>query len=158
MSCEWTVKAFDRLSLGELYAILRLRQQVFVVEQACAFLDADGLDGQGLHLCGYNSEGLVAYARLHASGVVREQAMIGRVLTSPAVRGRGYGRLLMGQAVRHFQTEQPEATVWLGAQQRLQGFYAGFGFLPSSEPYLEDGIWHIGMQGHCASLRPDAGG
>lgn len=144
MSLNWQSLTFDALAPAQLYAILRLRQAVFVVEQNCPFLDADGKDANAMHLCGWQDGELLAYARLHPAGVVREQAMISRVVTSPAVRRDGYGRQLMAEALRLLR-ERDNPPVWLGAQARLEDFYASFGFAASGEPYLEDEIWHIGM-------------
>lgn len=152
MSLDWVLKDFPALSATELYAILRLRQEVFVVEQRCAFLDADGRDANALHLAGWHEGELLAYARLHVPGAVRTEALISRVVTAPKVRRDGYGRALMTRVMTELAAAVPGATIWLGAQARLEDFYAGFGFVPTGEPYLEDEIWHIGMLG--TALRP----
>lgn len=135
-----------------LYAILRLRQEVFVVEQNCAFLDADGCDQQAWHLAGWCDSQLCAYARLFAPGVVRAEASIGRVVSAPQRRGQGLGLALMDQAVAQVRTFGHDVPVWIGAQERLCRFYAGFGFVETGERYLEDGIWHRGMQAMTSEL------
>lgn len=148
----WTCQAFSQIDAEALYAILRLRQEVFVVEQTCAFLDADGCDQQALHLAGWSERQLCAYARIFPPAVVRAEASIGRVVSAPQVRGQGLGLVLMDQAVAQVQTFGASVPVWIGAQERLCRFYAGFGFIETGERYLEDGIWHRGMQAMTSQL------
>lgn len=152
LPCHWWWGDFDALSPMRLYALLRLRAEVFVVEQACAFQDIDGLDPQALHVCGEQAGDLLAYARVFAPGVLEPRAIIGRVVSAPARRGQGLGRALMQEVLRGILARWPQATIYLGAQQRLQAFYEGFGFVVAGEPYLEDGIWHVGMQAEAAQL------
>ncbi len=158
MSLHWQWRRFEALSTDELYALLQLRQAVFVVEQDCPFLDADDKDANATHLLGRDADGLLqAYLRVHASGVLRDAAVISRVVTAPAVRRGGHGLALMGQAVDWLRAREDAVTpVWLGAQQRLEAFYARFGFAVCSEPYLEDDIWHVGMQAPVGRLRGSA--
>lgn len=142
---RWECSSFDALTPSALYSALQLRQRVFVVEQSCAYLDADGYDGECLHLMGWNDASLVAYARLVPPGVKYEQASIGRVATHPSWRGVGLGKQLMAEAM-----EQARARGWMGpliiqAQIYLENFYEGFGFRRISEPYVEDGITHVDM-------------
>ncbi|MGJ8670991.1 MAG: GNAT family N-acetyltransferase [Oceanococcus sp.] len=151
---EWEVLPFSELDTAQLYAIMRLRQQVFVVEQACAFEDADGLDPVAMHLCGWQHGQLRAYARLFAAGEARSEASVGRVVSCPSLRGQGVGIALMVHVIAHLQQWMPDQTVWIGAQERLCPFYARFGFVETGERYLEDGIWHRGMQAAAAALNP----
>lgn len=149
---QWRTSAFSELTIAELYAIMRLRQQVFVVEQECAFEDADGLDPQALHLCAWSGTRLLAYARLFDAGQIRKEASIGRVVSCPSLRGQGMGIALMNQAVRCLGQMLDQQVVWIGAQQRLCDFYARFGFESTGDAYLEDGIWHQGMQANVRDL------
>ena len=139
--------AFDELSREQLYALLRLRQEVFVVEQTCWYLDADGRDQAALHLLGTDSEGrLGAYARLLPCGIsYPEYASIGRVLTAGFVRGRGCGRGLMNAAVRALHGAWGEQPIKISAQAHLQEFYGSIGFVGVGEVYDEDGIPHRAM-------------
>ena len=97
---EWFWKAWSDISREELYALLQLRQAVFVVEQDCAYLDTDGLDPDAFHLLGVQEGSLVAYARAFAPGRVYQEAAIGRVITKESIRGQGWGRPLMEEALR----------------------------------------------------------
>lgn len=140
-------KPFYELTALQLYAIMALRQEVFVVEQSCAYLDADGKDLKGWHLMGYDDDGqLVAYARLLPKGVSYENhASIGRVATSAAVRGQGVGRKLMKNAMDYVEQLFPGDNIKISAQTYLRGFYESLGFVVSGEEYLEDGIPHFPM-------------
>ena len=145
----WHWRSFAELTVDELYAALQLRQRVFVVEQQCPYLDADGSDHDAWHLLGWAPhEGgavLAAYARVFPPGVKYAEASIGRVITNPLVRRAGAGRALMGEAVRRCEALAPGAPVRIGAQMYLERFYEGFGFARVSPPYDEDGIMHIEM-------------
>lgn len=142
----WTCKKFDELSAAELYTILKLRSEVFVVEQNCVYLDTDGKDAQSYHLCGWlNNELLVAYARLLPPGLSYPEASIGRVVTHPAHRKDGYGKVLMQKAIKNTQSLFNISPIKIGAQQYLLQFYNSLGFTACSEPYLEDGIPHLEM-------------
>ena len=146
---RWQWSGFHQLSVGDLYAVLALRQRVFIVEQDCAYQDADGRDAEAWHLLGWgNAKGgapLLAYARVFPPGVRYAEASIGRIATAPEVRGRGYGRLLTREAMRRCAELFPGAAIRLGAQRRLEEFYRELGFVAASEPYLEDGIEHVEM-------------
>src|SRR3954462_11782542 len=96
---RWELRAFDALTVGELYGVMRLRQDVFIVEQKCAYADADGLDAMAMHLFAVHGDAVVACARLFAPGVRRDEAGIGRVVTARAVRNSGVGRELMRRAI-----------------------------------------------------------
>jgi ElaA protein len=147
LAIDWTCSPFAALSVDELYAAMRLRQEVFVVEQKCAYLDADGRDPAALHLLGRLHTppyGLVAYARLFL-GDGDGPAVIGRVITHASVRRAGAGKALMREAIARLEAHAPGSDIALGAQMYLQRFYEGFGFRVTSEPYDEDGIPHVKM-------------
>jgi ElaA protein len=142
---KWLLKKFDTLSPDELYAILQLRNAVFVVEQNCVFQDADNKDQASYHLMGWSNEVLVAYARIIPGGVVYELPSIGRVVTSSAARKNGTGKILMKEAIEVSQKLFGKVPIKLGAQLYLKKFYESFGFIQSSDIYFEDGIQHIEM-------------
>lgn len=142
----WNTKSFDELTTTELYAILHLRNEVFVVEQQCPYQDLDYSDQKGLHLMGTDEQGrLLAYTRIFAPGIKFEEASIGRVVTSPQARGKGAGRQLMEQSIAVLQARYGVIPIRIGAQQYLQQFYASLGFAQTSDTYMEDGIPHIEM-------------
>lgn len=146
---NWILKPWSELTTDELYELLALRAEVFVVEQTCPFQDLDGLDRrEGVwHLLGYRGDLLAAYARIMAPGIGDDSgAAIGRVVTSPRARGDGLGHQLIGEAVKACETRWPAHSIWLGAQAHLQGFYGQHGFLAEGEGYLEDDIPHVGMR------------
>lgn len=145
---HWHCLPFAALSTAQLYELLALRSEVFVVEQQCVFLDIDGVDPQVWHLLGHGDDGrLLAYARLLPPGLKSPtDAVIGRVVTAPAARGSGAGRALMGEAVAHGERLWPGHAITLHAQAHLERFYASFGFTPVGQPYVEDGIPHIEMR------------
>jgi ElaA protein len=138
---------FKDLSVYELYDIMALRSEVFVVEQNCAYQDADGKDLHGWHLLGLNTEGeLVVYTRLLPKGVsYKNYASIGRVVNSPKVRGLGYGKILMTESIAQMKKLFPNQPVKIGAQSYLLKFYQSLGFESTGEEYLEDGIPHTSM-------------
>jgi ElaA protein len=145
----WQWCRFGELRPEELYAVVRLREAVFVVEQNCPYPDSDGRDPRAWHLLGWQ-EGekervLAAYARVFEPGVRYTEASIGRVVTAQAVRGTGVGRKLMAEALRRVEALVPGEKIKLAAQRRLEEFYADFGFTTVSAPYEEDGIIHIDM-------------
>lgn len=145
MQLHWLLKHFDELTPYQLYAILQLRNEVFVVEQNCVFQDADDKDQDSYHLMGYLDNKLVAYTRLVPAGVSYGEASIGRVVTSPSVRRSGAGKLLMQQSIDSLYTLFGKVPIRIGAQLYLQHFYESFGFERVSDIYLEDGIEHIYM-------------
>jgi len=145
MNIQWKLKSFDELTPHELYAILQLRNEVFVVEQNCVFQDADDKDQASFHLFGYDQNKLVAYTRLVPAGIAYDEPSIGRVITSPSVRGTGTGKVLMQVSIDKTYDLFGIAPIKIGAQLYLKKFYEGFGFQQISEPYLEDGIPHIYM-------------
>jgi ElaA protein len=148
---RWRCLAFAELTPVELYRVLQLRVEVFVVEQACAFQDLDGRDPQALHLLGETDDGqgtvaLLAYARLLPAGTAFAEASIGRVVTAPATRGSGLGHALMREAIAELQRRwggvQP---IRIGAQAHLQAYYRQHDFEPQGDGYIEDGIPHLEM-------------
>lgn len=145
MQLHWLLKRFDELTPYQLYAILQLRNEVFVVEQNCVFQDADDKDQDSYHLMGFLDNKLVAYTRLVPAGVSYEQASIGRVVTAPSVRRSGAGKLLMQQSIESLYNLFGKVPIKIGAQLYLQHFYESFGFERISDIYLEDGIEHIYM-------------
>ncbi len=145
MKITWILKKFDQLSVDELYAILRLRSEVFVVEQTCVFQDMDNKDQQSHHLMGWLNDQLVAYTRLVPAGVTYHLPSIGRVVTSASVRGSGAGRLLMQKSIEEIRKISGPSPVKIGAQLYLKDFYSSLGFEQTSGIYLEDGIEHIEM-------------
>jgi ElaA protein len=142
---HWILKTYKELSLDELYAILKLRSAVFVVEQNCVFLDMDDKDQGSHHLMGWEDSKLIAYTRLVPPGVAYDLPSIGRVVTSPAARASGKGRELMEQSIIQCVRLFGEQPIKIGAQCYLERFYTSFGFKQASEPYIEDGIPHIEM-------------
>jgi len=144
---RWTCVPFKELTTEQLYDVLALRSEVFVVEQNCVFLDIDGLDRQTWHLLGQGDDGqLLAYVRLIPPGIKAPDALIGRVVTAPAARGGGTGRQLMNEALAQCERLWPGQPITLHAQAHLELFYGSFGFTPVGEQYMEDGIPHIEMR------------
>jgi ElaA protein len=145
MQIEWLLKKFEELTPYQLYALLQLRSEVFVVEQNCVFLDADDKDQNAYHFMGFDTNKLVAYTRLVPPGEIYEQASIGRVVTSPLVRGSGAGKELMNKSIEAVYTLFGIQPIKIGAQLYLKQFYESLGFRQVSAMYLEDGIEHIYM-------------
>lgn len=145
---DWTWCRFGDLGVDNLYDALALRCQVFVLEQG-PYLDPDGLDRHAWHLLGRDLDGhLQAYLRVVDGGHKYAEPSIGRVITSGARRRSGLGQALMAEALRrcdHGEPGRPAPALRISAQAHLQGFYAGFGFEPVGETYLEDDIPHIEM-------------
>jgi len=144
-SMNWICKKFAELTPYELYAILQLRNEVFVVEQNCVFQDADNKDVHSHHLMGMQGDRLVAYARILPPGISYVESSIGRVVTSPAERNKGTGRILMQKSIEALYALFGKVPVKLGAQLYLRKFYESFSFRQSSDIYLEDNIQHIEM-------------
>lgn len=145
MHIHWILKKFEELTPYQLYAILQLRNEVFVVEQNCVFQDADDKDQESYHFMGFNNNKLVAYTRLVPAGVIYNEVSIGRVITSPTVRRSGAGKELMEQSIEKCYQLFGKAPIKIGAQLYLKKFYESFGFQQISDVYLEDGIEHIYM-------------
>ena len=149
-SITWQCTPFSELAPADLYAAIQLRQIVFVVEQKCAYLDADGADRVADHLLGWRPidgrRTLVAYARLLPPKVKYAEASIGRVVSHPDVRGTGVGRLLMQEALARLERAAWGKEIRIAAQMYLERFYESFGFERVTDPYLEDDIWHVDMR------------
>ncbi|WP_281991641.1 GNAT family N-acetyltransferase [Aquimarina aggregata] len=145
MSINFRVKRFEEIEALELYKILRLRAEVFVVEQDCVYQDIDNKDQKALHVIGYKNDQIVAYTRLFKGGDYFENASIGRVVVSQKERQFGYGHDLIRVSIeaieKHFKTTE----IKISAQTYLKKFYESHGFSQIGEEYLEDGIPHIAM-------------
>ena len=142
----WTWHAWRELSADLVYEIMRLRSAIFVVEQNCVFPDMDGRDPACEHLCGRDAAGaLVAYLRLVPPGVRTPEVSLGRVVVTQSARGRGFGRAVMQEGLRHCASRYPGKPVKVSAQRHLEAFYQSLGFATVGAPYLEDGIWHVDM-------------
>ena len=146
-SVTWRWSRFDSLAVRDLQHIFAARQRVFVVEQDCVFLDIDGCDEQAFHLAAWSPAQTdpLAYARVLDPGVKYAEVSIGRVLTSGAGRGRGLGREVVQRAIAGARRTWPGTAIRIGAQSRLERFYASLGFAAVGTPYLEDGIDHTEM-------------
>jgi len=143
---NFNCKSFQELSLQELYDIMVLRQEVFVVEQDCPYLDADGNDQVCHHLMGYEKGELVAYTRLVPQGIsYKKYPAIGRVITAKKIRGRGIGIELMQKSIQLCEELFGKKNIKISAQCYLLKFYNSLGFKEIGERYLEDGIPHMGM-------------
>ncbi len=142
---DWSLKKFEDLSALELYEILRLRSEVFVVEQNCVFLDMDDKDQFSQHLQGRIDGQLAAVVRILPPGLAYDEPSIGRVVSSPKFRRKGVGIELMKTAIEKTISLYGAVPIKIGAQLYLKNFYESFGFLQCSETYLEDDIPHIKM-------------
>jgi len=145
MQIQWLLKKFEELTPHQLYLILQLRNEVFVVEQNCVFQDADDKDQTCYHFMGFANGKLIAYTRIAPPYQIYQQASIGRVVTSPSVRRSGTGKELMKQSIDATYGLFGFQAIKIGAQLYLKKFYESFGFRQVSEVYLEDGIEHIYM-------------
>ena len=145
MDLRWEWKAFNELSAEEMYTVLCVRQEVFVLEQECLYLDADGKDRQSFHLMGFNENELMAYARIVEPGISYEEVSIGRILSSKNARGTGAGVDLMNHALSKIESVYGKVPVRISAQSYLEKFYQKFGFQPTGKEYLEDEIPHMEM-------------
>lgn len=146
---NWKWCSFDEMSVSELYAVLKLRQEIFIVEQKCIYQDCDGLDKKAWHLLGMTSnntrEELGAYLRVIFPGSKTNYPAIGRLLIHEKMRKNGIGRKLLKQGIININRTYPDSPIQISAQLYLEPFYISFGFLSVSEPYDEDGIIHIDM-------------
>ncbi len=154
----WELLDFDELGLNQLYALLQLRQRVFVVEQNCPYLDLDDLDQASRHLLAWENGQLLACARCLPPALAYPDSSIGRVIVAPAGRGRRLGSELMRRAIDHNLTCWPAADILIGAQAHLQAFYGDLGFVSEGDEYIEDGIAHIHMRYPAAAHRWGAPG
>jgi ElaA protein len=142
---KWEVKKFNELTGQEVYEILKLRNEVFVVEQQCIYEDCDDKDQKSYHLFGEENGVIVAYLRILEKGISYNEISIGRVLTGKMHRGRGLGKQMMLNAIDFIENNLGEKIIRISAQQYLLKFYSDLGFIKVSEMYLEDDIPHIEM-------------
>ena len=140
---SWEWKHYNELSKDMLYLILKIRQEVFVIEQDCNYLDADGIDRNSHHLLGFLDGDLIAYMRIVDQGQKCENISFGRILVKKEYRGDGIGRQLMQKAIDLFSSQHDYIS--MSAQLYLLEFYKEFNFEPVGEEYLEDNIPHIKM-------------
>ena len=145
---SWLLLPFNKLSTAQLYELIKLRVDVFVVEQHCPYPELDDKDqlDKVQHLLGVNNGEIIACARLLPAGVSYDNVSIGRIATKETARGNGLGHQLLSNALRQCENLWPGQTIDIGAQQHLEIFYQGHGFKPISAMYLEDGIPHIDMR------------
>lgn len=139
------VKTFKQLSINELYELLQLRAEVFVVEQDCVYQDIDGKDNKALHIFGIKNDKIVCYTRCFNMGDYFEEASIGRVVVSEKERKFNYGNEIMKASIEAIKTNYKTETIKLSAQTYLKKFYESHEFNQVGEGYLEDGIPHISM-------------
>jgi ElaA protein len=142
---QWSFKRLNEFTPHELYELLQLRSEVFVVEQQCVFQDMDGTDDKALHLLGRENGELIAYSRCYDKGIKYAEASIGRVITRGSARRSGLGHALMQESMAQLCKAFGTQPIRIGAQARLERFYNANGFVTSSESYIEDGIPHIEM-------------
>ena len=145
MSLRWVCKSFYELTAEQIYTILCVRQEVFVLEQECLYLDADGKDRRSFHLMGFNGNELVAYARIVEPGVSYPEVSMGRILTVARARGTGAGIELMHVGINEIENRFGKVPIRISAQTYLLEFYQKFGFASTGKEYLEDEIPHTEM-------------
>lgn len=148
MMLDISVKTFNQLTLDELYYVLQLRSEVFVVEQDCVYQDVDGKDQNALHIIGKNNNIIIAYTRIFKPGDYFKEASIGRVVVSENMRYLKYGNQIMVASINTIETSFKTSKIKLSAQKYLEKFYTSLGFKTIGESYLEDGIPHIAMIKH----------
>jgi ElaA protein len=153
-SVTWRSCPFDELTPRELQYIYMARQQVFCIEQACIYLDADGCDESGHHIAAWSATHPMplAYARLLAPGIKYAEPSMGRVITTAPARGLGLGRELVRRVIALSARIFPGHGIRISAQSRLERFYQGYGFFIIGERYMEDGIPHTEMLLPAAAL------
>ncbi len=142
---EFQIKKFTDLSVTELYQILQLRSEVFVVEQDCVYQDIDFKDQKALHILGFKNDKIISYTRIFKPGDYFENASIGRVVVKESERKYGYGHELMKVSIDAVKTEYHQEKITISAQLYLKKFYESHGFIQIRDSYLEDGIPHIRM-------------
>lgn len=143
---EVTILPFHQLTPEELYAVLKLRQDVFMLEQTCLFADMDNRDQEAWHVLGRHEGQMVAYTRIFGPEVYYfGHTSIGRVVSSPLHRGKNFGRTIMRASIAYCQTTWPDFPIKIGAQQYLEHFYQSLGFVSSDTRYIEDDIPHLYM-------------
>ncbi len=146
MEITFKIKRFNELSTLELYSLLQLRSEVFVVEQNCVYQDVDGKDDNAIHVLGFLDNELASYSRIFDKGIYFEEASIGRVVVSPKLRDKKLGHDLMQVSIAAVKEHFKEHNITISAQEYLKKFYESHGFVQTSEMYLEDDIPHIQMK------------
>ncbi len=139
------VKSFKELTTKDLYAVLQLRSEVFVVEQDCVYQDIDDKDFKALHILGYKNNNLIAYTRIFRAGDYFKEASIGRVVVKKSERKHKYGNVIMKESIIAAKQNLQETIIKISAQKYLLKFYNNLGFKEEGEEYLEDGIPHMVM-------------
>lgn len=140
-----SVKNFEELEISELYNLLQLRSEIFVVEQDCVYQDLDGKDQKALHIIGTKNNKIVAYTRIFKAGDYLAQASIGRVVVKDTERNHGYGIDIMEASIKAVEENFNEKSIALSAQTYLKRFYNSLNFIEKGGEYLEDGIPHVMM-------------
>ncbi|KPH11900.1 GNAT family N-acetyltransferase [Chryseobacterium sp. ERMR1:04] len=142
----WKIKTFEEFTVPELYNLLKARSEVFVVEQNCVYLDADGYDQQAIHVWAEEEDGeILAYCRVFDKGIKFEETSLGRVITTQKGRGRSLGKQLIQYAVETIENRYHTSEIRISAQDYLLKFYGDFGFIDTGKKYLEDDIPHTEM-------------
>jgi ElaA protein len=141
----WKIKTFDEFTVPELYAVIKARVDVFVVEQNCPYPDLDGYDQKAIHLWAEENSEILAYCRIFDKGIKYNEASIGRVLTTEKARGKSLGKQLITYAVQTIENRFRTSEIRISAQDYLLRFYGGFGFEDTGKKYLEDDIPHTEM-------------
>ncbi|UPA29122.1 GNAT family N-acetyltransferase [Terrisporobacter glycolicus] len=142
---NWKIKKFNELNIEEIYKILALRNEIFIVEQECPYLDCDDKDLNSYHLFLRENGEIVSYLRILEKGVSYDEISIGRVAVKKSYRGKGISRKMMQKAIEFIENNLSENTIKIQAQAYLLDFYSSLGFKAVSEEYLEDNIPHIDM-------------
>ncbi|MDP4788647.1 MAG: GNAT family N-acetyltransferase [Haliea sp.] len=146
MASDWINTPFEALTSSELYCLLQLRQDIFVLEQACFYRDLDNFDAQSWHMRYVEDNQPLAYQRCLPPGLAYAESSLGRIAVPAAARGAGLGRELVQRGIEFNQGQWPDAGIAIGAQAYLRDFYASLGFVAKGHPYLEDGIFHVHMR------------
>jgi len=142
---QWIPRTFEELTPSELYDIMKLRQDVFIIEQECIYPDIDGYDSKALHFLGKSENELAAYARIFKPGLKCEESSIGRIVVHPGFRKQGYGKKLVQNCINYCRNNYTGTGIRIEAQSHLQKFYTDLGFSPEGEIYPVDGIPHVQM-------------
>ena len=141
----WETCPFKSLSVEKLYEIIQLRQEIFVVEQDCPYIDADGIDLKCIHISGYHKNKLIAYSRIMPPGINYKEASIGRIITKKEHRGHGVGYQLVSISIEEIYKNYGNQPIRLSGQTYARAFYEKLGFISEGKEYLEDGIPHISL-------------
>ena len=146
MKIKWIIRKWSEFSIIELYSVLRLRSEVFVVEQDCVYQDIDNKDKKAIHLLGYTNTNLIAYSRIFNEGDYFKETSFGRAIIKKEKRGMGAGDELVRESLKIIRKEYGNKKVQISAQAHLKNFYAKHAFIAKGEEYLEDGIPHVLME------------